>query len=38
MAQEELEKLDEENARKAREAESAKYQPNAMARLEAEQS
>lgn len=37
LAEEELEKLEDEEARKRREAESAKYQPNAMAQLEAEQ-
>lgn len=37
MAEEELEKLEEEEARKRREAESAKYKPNPMAQLEAEQ-
>lgn len=37
MAEEELEKLENEEARKRRETESAKYQPNAMAQLEAEQ-
>ena len=37
MAEEELEKLEEDDARKKREAESAKYKPNAMAQLESEQ-
>ena len=38
MADEEMDKLEQEDQRKIREAESAKYQPNAMAQLEAAQS